>query len=136
MCITFSSLINNTNTNSNLINRTSPDSISRHVSTDTSQRRLSSSAFPIETNNPSSTTSSLLLQSVPNVTPQQQQVILVAVNQHPQRTVNQTNNNQESNNNLPTLNLHISNSITSTNRTNGQIKNQYENPTTLNSLIG
>lgn len=138
ICITFSSLINNTNSNSNLINRNSPDSISRHVSTDSShqqqqQRLPSSSAFPMETNNPSSTTSSLLLQSVPNVTPQQQQVILVAVNQHPQRTVNQANNNQESNNNLSTLSLHISNSI---NRTNGQIKNPYENPMMVNSLIG
>ena len=139
ICITFSSLINNPNPNSNLINRTSPDSISRHVSTDTAQQRLSttssSSGFPIESNNPSSSSSSLLLQSVPNVTPQQQQVILVAVNQHPQRTVNPANNNQDSNNNFSTLNLHATNSITSANRTNGQIKNQYENPMAVNSLI-
>ena len=140
MCITFSSLINNINPNSNLVSRTSPDSLSRHVSTDTSQQqqqqqRLPSSSFPMETTNPS-TSSSLLLQSVPNVPPQQQQVILVAVNQHPQRTVHQANNNQELNNGLPPLNLHMSNATPSTNRSNGQMKNQYENATTINALIG
>lgn len=150
MCITFSSLINNnvtttnnnnttttTSTNSNPIVRSSPDNISRPMSNDPSQQqqqRLSSSALPIETNNPS-TTSSLLLQSVPNVSPQQQ-VILVAVNQHPQRTVNQATNNHESNGNLPTLNLHVSNSLPTVNRINGQLKTQYETCTTVNSLIG
>jgi hypothetical protein len=146
LCISFSSLINNNNNNPNpnSINRTSPESVSRHVSTDTIQQRLpsSSSSYPIETNNPS-TTSSLLLQSVPNVTPpqQQQQVILVTVNQHPPRTVNQTNNNHESNNNnLSSLNLNMTNassinSIISMNRNNGHIKTHYENPTTVNSLI-
>ncbi|CAF4422360.1 unnamed protein product, partial [Adineta steineri] len=90
MSISFASLINNNNNNNGIsINRTSPESVSRHVSTDAlQQQRLSSSSssssIPIDTNN-QSTTSSLLLQSVPNVTPQQQ-VILVAVNQHPQRT--------------------------------------------------
>ena len=119
-----------------MIVRTSPDGISHPVLTDTSQQqRLPSSVLPVETNNPSAT-SSLLLQSVPNVSPQQQ-VILVAVNQHPQRAVNQANNTQESNvSSLPSLNLHLSNSIPSANRTNGQIKTQYEISTTVNSLIG
>lgn len=124
-----------------MIVRSSPDSISRPLSSDPppaqQQHRLStSSALPVETTNPS-TTSSLLLQSVPNVSPQQQQqqVILVAVNQHPQRTVNQANNNHELNGSLPTLNLHLSNSIPAVNRTNGQLKNQYEICTTVNSLI-
>jgi hypothetical protein len=116
------------------------------MSTDTSsqQPRLSSSSsFPIDTNNPSTTASSLLLQSVPNIPPQQQQVILVAVNQHPQRTVNQVNNNHDLNNSLPPINLTIPNSsslsinsIISANRNNGHIKTQYENATTVNSLIG
>jgi hypothetical protein len=125
MCISFSSLINNNNS----INRTSPESISRHLSTDTlQQQRLSTSSIPIET-----TSSSLLLQSIPNVTPQQQ-VILVTVNQHPQRTAN-----HESNNNLLPLSLNnISNSSSSINsiipiaRNNGQVKTQYECPTTMN----
>ncbi|CAF1025320.1 unnamed protein product [Rotaria sp. Silwood1] len=145
MCISFSSLINNNNNNNlnnnnNTTNRTSPESVSRHVSTETVQQQRpssSSSSIPIDTNNPS-TTSSLLLQSVPNITQQQQQqqVILVAVNQHPHRTVNQVNNH-ESNNSLLPINLNIPNSSSSINsistaRNNGQIKIQYENPTTMN----
>lgn len=144
MCISFSSLINNNNNNTNpsintnSITRTSPESISRHVSNDASQpqqqQRLplsTSSLLPVDTNNSSSSataTSSLLLQSVPNITQQQQQVILVAVNQHPQRTVNQTttNNNHESSNSLPSINL---NSIASTNRNNGH------NTPIVNNLI-
>jgi len=133
MCISFSSLINNNNS----INRTSPESISRHLSTDTlQQHRLSTSSIPIETNN-QSTTSSLLLQSIPNVTPQQQ-VILVTVNQHPQRTANQGNNNESNNNLLPLSLNNISNSSSSINtiiptaRNNGQVKAQYECPTTVN----
>ncbi|CAF3507135.1 unnamed protein product [Adineta steineri] len=146
MSISFASLINNNNNNNNgiSINRTSPESVSRHVSTDAlQQQRLSSSSssssIPIDTNN-QSTTSSLLLQSVPNVTPQQQ-VILVAVNQHPQRTVNHTNNNNNhetnNHNNLLPLTLNIPNSSTSSinsilsnTRNNGLVK--YENPTTVN----
>lgn len=136
MCISFSSLTNNNNTtnSSNAINRTSPESISRHVSTDAVQQhqRLSTSSatsIPIDITNPSST-SSLLLQSVPNVTPQQQ-VILVAVNQHPQRTVSHETNN----NNLLPLSLNIPSSTSSllpTVRSNGQVKTHYENPTTVN----
>ncbi|CAF1098862.1 unnamed protein product [Adineta ricciae] len=137
MCISFSSLTNNNNTttSSNAINRTSPESISRHVSTDAvqqQQQRLSTSSatsVPIDITNPSST-SSLLLQSVPNVTPQQQ-VILVAVNQHPQRTVSHETNN----NNLLPLSLNIPSSTSSllpTVRSNGQVKTHYENPTTVN----
>ncbi|UJR27282.1 hypothetical protein I4U23_008577 [Adineta vaga] len=143
MCISFTSLINNNNnnTNSNVINRTSPENISRHVSTDALQQpRLSTSSstsIPIDTNNPTAT-SSLLLQSVPNVTPQQQ-VILVAVNQHPQRTVNHDSNTTNNNNLLP-LSLNIPNSTSSSSinslitaaRNNGQVKTQYENPTTMN----
>ncbi|CAF1010458.1 unnamed protein product [Rotaria sordida] len=153
MCISFSSLINNNNinnntttNNNNTINRTSPGSVSRHVSTETLQHRSSSSSLssvPIDTNNPS-TTSSLLLQSIPNVTQQQQQqVILVAVNQHPHRTVNQVNNNNnhhhhELNNSLLPISLNIPSSSTSsinstsTIHNNGHIKIQYENPTTMN----
>ncbi|CAF5035171.1 unnamed protein product, partial [Rotaria magnacalcarata] len=139
ICITFSSLINNnliTTNNTNATARTSPGSVSRHVSTDTSQQQQRSSSVSIDSNNPSAT-SSLLLQSVPNVTPQQQQVILVAVNQHPHRTVNHVNTNHESNNSLLPISLNIPNSSSPINsisngRNNEQIKIQYESPTAVN----
>jgi hypothetical protein len=118
--ISFSSLLNN---NNNSINRTSSESISRHVSIDTSQRRLSLST-PMDTT----------FQSVPNMTPPlQQQVILVAVNQQTQ-----------SNNNLQPLSINIPNSSSSSSSSlssgssTGQIKSQHESPipTINHSFLG
>lgn len=91
LCIAFSSLL----TNQNSIHRTLPESISRHVSTDTSQRRLSSSSIPMDI------TSSGSFQSVPNLPPQQQ-VIFV-----------QTKLKQEIDNHLPPLSINIPNSSSS-----------------------
>ncbi len=126
LCISFSSLLNN----NNLINRTSPRNISRHVSPDTLQRRLSSS--------PMDTTSFVSLQSVPNVTPQQQ-IILVALNQQAERT-----DNQELNNSLPPLSINIPNASSSSS-SNGsslsagsnteQRKSQHESPRANNNCF-
>ena len=113
LCISFSSLLNNQNS----IHRTLPETISRHVSTDTSQRRLSSSSIPTDI------TSSGSFQSVPNLPSSQQQVIYV-----------QTKLKQELDNHLPSLNVNIP-SISSTGSSfsdgsnHEQIKSQHESPT-------
>ncbi len=129
LCITFSSLLNNNNS----INRISPETISRHVSNDISQQRLSSSI-------PMDTTSSVSFQSVPNMTPQQE-VILVAINQQ-----NQSKLNHELNNNLQPLNINIPYSSSSSTTGSsfsagssiGQIKSEHESPppTTNHSFLG
>jgi hypothetical protein len=117
LCISFSSLL----TNQNSIHRTLPENISRHVSTDTSQRCLSSSSIPMDI------TSSGSFQSVPNL-PLQQQVIFV-----------QTKLKQEIDNHLPPLSINIPNSSSSLSSTTGssfsvgsnneQIKFQHQSPT-------
>jgi hypothetical protein len=122
LCISFSSLLNNNNNNNNSIHRTSSENISRHISIDTSQRRLSSS-----------TSTDTTFQSVPNQ--QQQQVILVAVNQQ-----------NQSDNNFQPLSINIPNSLSSSlsspsfsaGSSNGQIKSQHEcpTPTTTHSFLG
>jgi hypothetical protein len=125
LCISFSCLLNN----NNLINRTSPRNISRHVSPDTLQRRLSSS--------PMDTTSFVSLQSVPNVTPQQQ-IILVALNQQAERT-----DNQELNNSLPPLSINIPNASSSSSNGSSlsagsnteQRKSQHESPRANNNCF-
>jgi hypothetical protein len=105
LCISFSSLLNNQNS----IHRTLPETISRHVSTDTSQ----SSSIPTDI------TSSGSFQSVPNL-PSQQQVIFV-----------QTKLKQELDNHLPPLNINIPNSSSSVSSfsdgsNHEQIKSQHE----------
>lgn len=81
ICISFSSLINNVNSNSNSLARTSPENVSRHLSTDTITQATRLPTFPIETPVQSTTTNS-----------NHQQVILVTVN------------HEINNNNLSSLN--------------------------------
>lgn len=110
ICISFSSLINNANSNPNSLARTPPENVSRHLSTDTISQATRLPTYPIETTN-----TSLPIQSTTNSNQQQQQVILVTVN------------HEINNNNLSSLNA---------NRTNGQIKNQFENSiSVVNNLI-
>ena len=135
ICISFSSLVN----------RTSPENLTRHVSTDSvqpqqqqqQQQRLSVSSLPIETPLHQSIPSSLLLQSVPNASnqqqqqQQQQQVILVTVNQHAAPIA--TLVDHESNANLPSLCTNISN-MSSSNRSVPSVKSHYENPIAIHLI--